>query len=137
MDETVGGVVRFGASSEEAVSEVADHGLQLSDLLFESVFALSSTLMEGLVVMGLLAEGDSLEAVRAGLVGSVTSRTVWGEFGEQGWRGGVWLVDGGRIIDEGNRTHPRSMTAAQLQAQVSRMGSPIIYNSSNTTLCLS
>ena len=37
--EPVGNVVCFRALSEQAVSEVADLGLELSDLLFESVFA--------------------------------------------------------------------------------------------------
>jgi hypothetical protein len=55
-DEAVGGVVRFGASSEEAVAEVADFGLELSDPVLQVVFALSSALMHGLVVMGLLSE---------------------------------------------------------------------------------
>src|SRR5262245_31295932 len=65
-EQGVGGVVRFGASSEEAVAEVADLGLELGDLLLENVFALSRALMQGLIVMGLLSEGDSFAAVRAG-----------------------------------------------------------------------
>lgn len=73
-DEAVGGVVRFGASAEEAVAEVAAVGLELGDLMLESIFALSGALREGLVVMGLLSEGDRFEAVRAGLVGGVARR---------------------------------------------------------------
>ena len=65
-DEAVGWVVRFGASPEEAMAEVANHGLELGDLVLESVFALSGALMQRLVVMGLLSQGDRFESVRAG-----------------------------------------------------------------------
>jgi hypothetical protein len=120
-------VVRFRASSEEAVSEVADLGVELGDLLLKSVFALSSALMQGLVVMGLLSEGDSFEAVRAGLVRGVASKQGWGEFAAQARRGRVLLAGSGGITDEANRAHASSMTTAQLQSQVSRKGSPIVY----------
>jgi hypothetical protein len=72
--QAVGGVMGFGASSKEAVAEVANFSLELSDLLFEIVFALSGALMHGLVEVSLLSEGDGFEAVRAGWVRGVTKR---------------------------------------------------------------
>ncbi len=99
----------------------------MSDLLLESVFALPSSLMQGLVVMGLLSEGESFEAVWAGMVGGVARAQGWGKFGEQAQRGRLLPVGGRGITDAGNSAHPTSMTAAQLHSQVSRKGSPIVY----------
>jgi hypothetical protein len=76
-EAAVGSVVRFGASSEEAVLQVADLGLELSDLVLESFFALSSAEVHGFVVMGLLSEGDDFEAVGAGLVKGVAREQGW------------------------------------------------------------
>src|SRR5262249_53732958 len=84
-DEGVGGVVRFRASSEEPVAKITNFGVQLRDRLFQSVFALSGALMQSLVVMGLLPQGDRFEAMRAGLVERFTRRSG-GRFGEQASR---------------------------------------------------
>jgi hypothetical protein len=111
----------FGASSKEAMAEVADFSLELRDLLLESVFALSGALVHGLVVVGLLSEGDGFEAVRAGWVGAVTKcRKQVGKGGEVGRSG---IVPGrGRQTERRNAIHTGSMTRAQLQSQVSSDG---------------
>ena len=76
--------------------------------------------------MGLLSEGNGLEAMRAGSVGGFTGSKGGGRLGKQVSRGRILLVRKG-ITDEGSRVHASTMTAAQLQSQVSRMDSPIVY----------
>ena len=126
--QAVSCVMGFGTSSKETVAEVADFGLELGNLLLERVFALSGALVQGLVVVSLLSEGDGFEAVGAGRGRSVASKQGGGEFGDQRRRARQWPWDRGEIRAEASSAHPSSMTGAQLQSQVSSKGSPIVYH---------
>ena len=84
--------------------------------------------MQGLVVMGLLAEGDRFQAVRAGMVRGVARKQGWGRWVEQTRKGRGLFAGSGGITEEGDGAHATSMTTAQLQSQVSRKGSPIVYH---------
>jgi hypothetical protein len=78
--QAVGGVVGLGASSEEPVAEVADFGLEASNLLLERIFALAGALVHGLIIVRLLAQRDGFETVRAGLAASLTGGRRRGGF---------------------------------------------------------
>jgi hypothetical protein len=104
----------LGLADEELLLAESQEALQFSDASLEENFALAGALMHGLVKVGLLAEGDGLEAMRTRVVRGVARQRSQRGCASWGKRGRVGDEGSGRAEGKGKAGHSRSMTGTQL-----------------------